>query len=290
MGSSSENGETYATDHDYNLSGQLYHFNMNAAVTIRCTIANQTATLTIARPTRRNALDTACWSALTEACARIAMDDSIRSVVLCGEGDHFSAGADIHELREHIADSAWMAGNQTAIANALDAYAALPQPTIAAIRGSCFGGGAALAAASDFRICASDARFAITPSKLGLTYRLVDCLRVVELIGTARAREMLMLARELDAATALNWGFVTEVVESARLDDALAKTVSDTVSRINALSSYSAGGIKQSLLKIRSGQTNDDAETRAVFAAAFAGADFAEGAAAFVDKRAPNFR
>jgi len=286
MGSSSENGETYATDHDYNLSGQLYHLDMNAAATFCWTITHQTATLTIARPARRNALDTACWSALTDACARIALDNSIRSVVLCGEGDHFSAGADIHELREHIADSAWMAGNQAAIANALDAYAALPQPTIAAIRGSCFGGGAALAAASDFRICANDARFAITPSKLGLTYRLVDCLRVVELIGAARAREMLMLARELDATTAHDWGFVTEVVPVTKFDAALA----ETVSRINALSSYSARGIKQSLLKIRSGQTGDDAETRAIFAAAFAGADFAEGATAFVDKRAPNFR
>ena len=262
---------------------------MNDAATLRCSIANQTATLTIARPARRNALDTACWRALADACAQLASDHSIRCVVLDGEGDHFSAGADIHELREHIADSAWMAGNQAAIADALDAYAALPQPTIAAIRGSCFGGGAALAAASDFRICASDARFAITPSKLGLTYRLVDCLRVVELVGAARAREILMLARELDAATALEWGFVNEVVEAARLDDAFAKTVSDTASRINSLSPYSTRGIKLSLLKIRSGQTSDDAQTRAVFAAAFTGTDFAEGAAAFIDKRAPNF-
>ena len=258
---------------------------MNDAATLRCSTANQTATLTIARPARRNALDTACWRALADACAQLASDDSIRCVVLRGEGDHFSAGADIHELREHIADSAWMAGNQAAIADALDAYAVLPQPTIAAIRGSCFGGGAALAAASDFRICASDAKFAITPSKLGLTYRLVDCLRVVELVGAARAREILMQARELDAATALQWGFVTDVVEAARLNDAIA----DTVSRINSLSPYSTRGIKLSLLKIRSGQTSDDAQTRAVFAAAFTGADFAEGAAAFIDKRAPNF-
>jgi enoyl-CoA hydratase len=246
---------------------------------------NAVTTLTLARPQRRNALDTASWNALYEVCGEIATDASVKVVVLRGEGEHFSAGADIHELREHIADPQWMSGNQTSIAEALDAYASIPQPTIAAVRGSCFGGGAALAAASDFRICSDDARFAITPSKLGLTYRLVDCLRVVDLVGAARAREMLLLAKELDAATAAQWGFVTQTSTASELDAA----VSNMTSRLTSLSSYSTRGIKQTLLKIRGGQTQDDAETRAMFAAAFSGADFAEGAAAFINKRESRF-
>ncbi len=258
---------------------------MNSTSSLNLVVAAQTATITISRAAKRNALDTACWAALTEACHQIATDREIRLVILTGDGDHFSAGADIHELQEHIADRSWMSANQATIANALDSYAALPQPTIAAIRGTCFGGGAALAAASDFRVCSMDARFAITPSKLGLTYRLVDCLRVTDLIGSARARELLLLARELDAGTALSWGFVNEVHPSMELGAAV-----DAMSaRMLSLSTYSARGIKQSLLKIRNGQTADDAETRAIFAAAFEGKDFVEGAAAFIGKRPPTF-
>jgi enoyl-CoA hydratase/carnithine racemase len=258
---------------------------MTSTPSLSLTIAADTAAITIARAAKRNALDTACWLALHQACEQIAADERIRLVILRGEGDHFSAGADIHELQQHIADKSWMSANQEAIANALDRYASLPQPTIAAIRGSCFGGGAALAAASDFRLCSIDARFAITPSKLGLTYRLIDCLRVTDLIGSARTRELLLLARELDATTALDWGFVNEMHPAALLNDA----VESMAARILSLSSYSARGIKQSLLKIRDGQTTDDAETRAIFAAAFDGKDFAEGAAAFIEKRSPDF-
>lgn len=242
-------------------------------------------TFTIARPDKRNALDTACWQALADACAQIAQDETVRAVVLSGAGEHFSAGADIHELRDHIRDAAWMRINQAAIASAMDAWASLPMPSIAAIRGSCFGGGAGLAAAADFRIVASDSRIAITPSKLGLTYRLVDCLRIVELVGAARAREILMLAREIDAATAHAWGFATEVVDV----DHLEQSVNTMVTRITSLSAYSARGIKQNLLKIRQSQTVDDAETLRVFEDAFTGADFAEGAAAFIEKRTARF-
>jgi enoyl-CoA hydratase/carnithine racemase len=78
---------------------------------------------------------------------------------------------------------------------------------------------------------------------------------------------------------------VTECVEPASLGTAVAAMLA----RITSLSSYSARGIKQSLLKIRTGQTTDDAETRQIFANAFKGADFAEGAAAFIEKRAPEF-
>jgi enoyl-CoA hydratase/carnithine racemase len=258
---------------------------MNLPASLKLQVDQHIATLTISRPARRNALDTVCWHALTDACAQIALNNDVRVVLLRGEGEHFSAGADIHELREHISDAKWMSANQQAIARAIDAYAALPQPTVAVIRGSCFGGGAALATASDFRICTADARFAITPSKLGLTYRLVDCLRVVDLIGSARAREMLILAKELDASTASTWGFVTDV----HAPDAIEGAVATVIARLLSLSSYSARGIKQSLRKIRAGQTDDDAETRAIFSAAFDGPDFAEGAAAFIEKRPPTF-
>ncbi len=243
------------------------------------------ATLTLSRAAKRNALDTATWQLLLEACEMLSQRDDIKAVVLTGDGEHFSAGADILELRDNIKNSAWMTHNQATIGKALDAYAALPQPTIAQIRGACIGGGAALAAASDFRYCTPDARFAITPAKLGLTYRLVDCLRVVDLIGAARARELLLLAKECNAATALTWGFVNDVINA----DVLNSNVESIVTQLISQSSYSQRGIKSSLLKIRAGQRNDDAETIATFRNAFTGEDFAEGATAFLEKRTAKF-
>lgn len=257
----------------------------NSASRLRVTVVDGIAHLVIANAARRNAIDTATWRSLAHACNDIAARDDTRAVVITGEGDHFSAGADIHELQANMRGAQWMQMNQEAIAHALDSYAALPQPTIAAIRGACFGGGAALAAASDFRYCTPDARFAITPAKLGLTYRLVDCLRVVALVGEAHAREMLMLAKELDAATAMHWGFVSEVVGP----QSLSAKITDITAQLKSLSSYSVRGIKQNLLKIHLGLTQDDEATRTTFRNAFIGADFQEGATAFLEKRLPRF-
>ena len=240
-------------------------------------IHERVARITIARASRRNALDSTCWQSLTDACADIAQHNDVAAVVLTGEGEHFSAGADIHEMREHIADAAWMADNQNCVGVALDAYANLPQPTIALIRGSCYGGGCALAVSSDFRIAANDCRMAIAPAKLGLTYRLVDCLRLHELIGPAPSREMLLLAREIDGETAMAWGMVTEVASADLLDTKL----NAMIEKLCALSSYSQRSIKATLRKIRDGQTADDAETKKIFNAAFSGADFMAAAEAF---------
>lgn len=239
------------------------------------------ARITITRASRRNALDAACWQALTDACADIAKRDDIRAVVLTGDGEHFSAGADIHELRDHMTDAAWMTENQTRVGAALDAYANLVQPTTALIRGACYGGGCALAVASDFRIVADDCRMAITPAKLGLTYRLVDCLRLHELIGPARAREMLFMAKEIDATTAWRWGLITESVAANLLEAQLAVHLEKLLS----LSNYSQRGLKATMLKIRDGQTDDDADTKSIFNAAFSGADFIAAANAFKKKK-----
>lgn len=205
--------------------------------------------------------------------------------MLCGEGEHFCAGADIHELRSHMQDARWMQASQAVTAAALDAWAALPQPTIAVLRGACYGGGAALAIAADFRLASDDARLAITPARLGLTYRLSDCRRVVQLVGPQHAREMLLLAAEVQAEQALAWGLVNEVVAAP----ALAGAVEARLSALLALSGYSQRAIKANLQKIAAGAIDDDATSRQVFAEAFDQPDFREAAAAFAEKRIPRF-
>lgn len=250
----------------------------NATVTLE--ISYQVAKITINKPARRNALDDKSWQLFQQICTEISARDDIRIVSLTGQGEHFCAGADIHELREHILDTAWMKRNQAHIAEALDTYANLPQITVAMIHGCCYGGGAALAVSSDFRLASDNARFAITPAKLGLTYRLVDCLRLHQLIGPARAREMLLMAAEVDASVALSWGLVNECASGAALEAA----ANQRIEKLLALSAYSQRGIKATLLKIRDGARDDDDETRQIFATAFSGNDFVSAAASFAQK------
>jgi enoyl-CoA hydratase/carnithine racemase len=242
------------------------------------------AQIALRRSGRRNALDTAAWQLLGRACNEISANQTIRAVVLVGSGAHFCAGADIHELSANIHDVDWMQRNQSAIAEALDAYAALPVPTICAVRGACFGGGMALAVSSDFCVAHASARFAITPAKLGLSYRLIDCLRVVEAVGAKRARELLLAARELSASDALLWGLVNSVV------DDLDTELQEQTQKLVRLSGISQRAIKTNLLKIREGATRDDETTRCAFRDAFTSVDFEEGAAAFLEKRVPHFR
>jgi enoyl-CoA hydratase len=249
---------------------------------VALTISGPVARITLNRPHRRNALDGAAWQQLVAHTTALATRGDVRVVVVTGEGEHFSAGADIREMQNHMTDAAWMQANQAQIAAGLDAIGTLPQVVIAAVAGSCFGGGAAMALAADFRIASETARFAITPARLGLTYRLADCLRVVDIVGPARAREILLLAREVSASDALAWGMVTSVVESARLP----ATTDEMVAHVIALSGHSQRFIKANLVRIFRGQRADDDATRAEFAAAFAGQDFLAAADAFVNRAA----
>lgn len=250
----------------------------DAPVTLE--ISHQVAKITINKSARRNALDDHSWQLFQKICTEISVRDDLRIVLLAGQGEHFCAGAAIHEMREHILDTAWMKRNQAHLAGALDTYANLPQITIAMIRGCCYGGGAALAVSSDFRVATDTAKFAITPAKLGLTYRLVDCLRLHQLVGPARAREMLLMAAEVDGDAALCWGLVNDCVPISAMET--AATI--RIEKLLALSAYSQRGIKATLLKIRDGARDDDDETRRIFAAAFSGNDFISAAVSFAQK------
>ncbi len=241
---------------------------------------NGIAFITLNAPASRNALNYAAWQKLTEICTALANDKTIRLVVLRGAGEHFCAGADIHELRANIENSSWMAQNQAAVGAGLDAFAALPQPIVAIIQGACVGGGAALAFSSDFRIAAANLRLSITPARLGLSYRLVDCLRIVRAVGHVHARELLLAAREIDATTAQHWGAITALATQENLN----LTADTFIENLMALSATSQMAIKANLLKIADGVIADDAETLATFAAAFTQPDFAKAARKFVEK------
>lgn len=250
------------------------------------------ATLAIRRPEKKNAFTTAMWAALGGHCRALAdaatarAPGSARVLLLQGEPGAFCAGADIEEMSTLVADSAALAENNRIVLEAQLALEHLPLPTIALIDGPCFGGGLGLAAACDFRLATSRASFAVTPSRLGLLYSIEDTRRLVRLLGDHRARRLLLRGERLDAATALAWGLLDELIEPA----ALPATAERWAGEFARASRTSMAGIKATLALLSdSGGTREDA-VRAAFDAAFSGADFAEGAAAFLARREPQFR
>jgi enoyl-CoA hydratase/carnithine racemase len=243
------------------------------------------ATLRLDRPDKRNAIALAQWRALPGLVAQACADPAIRVIVLCGAGGNFAAGADIGEFAHVFADRAATTAYQAAMAAAMRAIEQARVPVIAQIDGLCIGAGVALAAACDMRLAAGDARFAVTPAKLGLLYSLADTARVMALVGPGATADLLFTARTIDAAEALAIGLVGSVHPPGDL----AAAVADKAALIAANSPWSHQHGKQVIRRILAGARDDDAQTRSWFADAPQSADYREGIAAFADRRKPRF-
>jgi enoyl-CoA hydratase/carnithine racemase len=186
------------------------------------------AVLVLDRAAKRNALTAAMWQSLPEVLADLATVPGVRVLLVTGAGAHFSAGADIDDLHEAYADPGGVHAYHSMNVAAEAALATSPIPTVAVVRGACVGGGCQLAVACDLRIAADTARFGVTPAKLGVVYPAEPTLRLARLVGPARAKYLLYTADLVDAARAVQFGLVEEVVPDAELDDralALGRTV-----------------------------------------------------------------
>lgn len=249
-------------------------------MTLRLEKHGAAAHLVIDRAAKRNAFDMAMWTALPRLLANVIEDGDIRMLILrsAGEGA-FCAGADIGELIANKDDPQWRAANQSAINRAQHELARFPLPTLTFVSGDCIGGGCGLAMACDLRVAAPGARFGITPAKLGLVYPLHDVKLLVDLVGPGQAKRLLYSGALIEADEALRIGLVEQVSDSP---DAL-------IAGIVAASPSSARAIKGFVRRVLDGQSDDDAETLAIFAQAFTRPDFVEGTSAFIEKRTPRF-
>jgi enoyl-CoA hydratase/carnithine racemase len=185
------------------------------------------ARLTLERPEARNALSRAMADALEDALGRLATAEEARVVVVAGRGRSFCAGADIAEmptLRPEEAEA--LASRWQRI---MDAFAALPQVTIAAVQGHALGGGLMLAIAQDLRVAEASARFGLPEVTLGFNpgYGIA---RLLDIAGGAHARDLMLTARTVDAAEAHRMGLVTRVVPDGTLD-AATTTLAQEVAR-----------------------------------------------------------
>ena len=243
--------------------------------------------LILNQPEKRNALSLDMAVRAREVIEDFAGADDERVLVVAGAGDvAFNSGADISEFAEKR-DSAEAAAEYSAISTRMfDALAAVEKPTIAMIHGYCMGGGVALAACCDIRICADDARFAIPAARLGIAYRVDFTRRIIDLVGRANMREILYTARRYDAVEAKEMGLVNRVLPKAELDAYVAGYAA-TIAGNAPLSVRATKVITSELAK--DPDSRDLERCQALADACADSRDFAEARRAFMEKRTPTF-
>lgn len=173
------------------------------------------ATVLLANPGRRNTLTAAMWREFAVVLAPLEHDDSVKVVIIRGDGEDFSAGADISDLRAilHNPDNGLHDGGDVTAGE--EAIAAFPKPVIAAVDGYCLGGAWQVAGACDFRLASDRAVFGITPAKIGIVYPLSGIKRLVRLAGPGAAKYLLFSGDFVPAEQALRLGLVERVIPQA---------------------------------------------------------------------------
>ncbi|MDI3403265.1 enoyl-CoA hydratase/isomerase family protein [Streptomyces cavernicola] len=185
----------------------------DGAVTVQLRGASRDiALITLNRPRKLNALSTHMEAALLDTLRSSDVTGS-RAVIVTGTECAFSAGADTGELRDMTpqAIAAYYRGSGAVY----EEFAALPQPTVAAISGYCMGGGLELALAADFRVAAPDAVFALPEIGLGILPGSGGIARLVREVGPARTRDLVLRGRRFDSQEAYAWGLLTEIAEDS---------------------------------------------------------------------------
>jgi 2-(1,2-epoxy-1,2-dihydrophenyl)acetyl-CoA isomerase len=256
--------------------------------TVLAEARGETLFLTLNRPEDMNAVDVAMserMAELGEALPRLAADT--RVIVLRGAGRSFMAGGDIQGFQANMPriDSmlhALIDGFHVFVQALADA----PQPVLCAVQGAAAGGGLSLAVACDLVVAADDAKFALAYRKLGTSTDGGATYSLPRMIGQKRAMEMLLLSDRLTAAEALELGIVNRVVPPAQLEAETAHLAA----RLAANSAVANASMKR-LLNASYHHTLPEqlAMERDRFVAGSTGPDFAEGVAAFLEKRAPRF-
>lgn len=243
-------------------------------------------TVAFTRPDKHNAISYAMWHAFGRLMPVLAEDDTCDVVVVRGTpGGPFSSGADIGEFTSLRSDPAGARLYGEAVEAGESALIRFPKPTVALIEGFAIGGGSQVALACDLRVCETGSRFGITPAKLGIVYALGSTARLVEVVGPAWARWILFTGDLLDAATALRIGMVHEVVEVGAVEDRAYTLAATMASRARV----SLVGGKEMVARAASGRLEEDDDVLAVYAQSWTSAEYAEGVAAFLAKRAPDF-
>ena len=246
------------------------------------------ALVLINAPEKRNALDLAMWEALDAGLKDLAEADDLRVLVVAGTGGQaFASGADISRFAEERGTPEAAAHYGQVSGSVYARLEEFPRPSIAAIQGACIGGGLALATCCDIRICDAGARFGVPAARLGLGYGVAAQKRLSDLVGASTAADLLFTARQFGANEALRMALVSEVIDADSEVGAAAMALAGQIARNAPLTLAAAKAIRRA---IATGALDADRDRlEAMVAACFASEDYAEGRAAFAEKRPPEF-
>ena len=259
---------------------------MNSGRLLTDTPAEGVLRLTISNPDKRNALD----HEILDGIAHGVREADARCIVLTGEHGMFSSGYDIGDIPDDV--FAEQAEKLVAhpFTSAIEALDATDLPTIAALPGHTIGGGLELALACDLRIAADGIKLGMPPAKLGLVYSHTGLRRFIDAVGVPRTRELFLLGRNVDAATALQWGMVNRMTPANEVDDVAVELAAE----LAANAPLSVRGNKRVIRALLDAKWELDPEIERELIelreACFRSEDFREGVRAFGEKRPANWR
>ncbi|GAB1478404.1 enoyl-CoA hydratase [Paracoccaceae bacterium] len=247
-------------------------------------IEDYTCLIRLNRPEAMNALNLRLMRELAEAVTAADRNDKVRCIVLTGSDKAFAAGADVKEMAAKSYSDVLF---EDLFGVEAEAIARVRKPMIAAVAGYCLGGGCELAMMCDFIIAADTAKFGQPEINLGIVAGMGGTQRLTRLVGKAKAMDMNLTGRFMDAAEAERAGLASRVVAAASLKDEAMKCAA----KIAEKSAITAMAVKESVNRayettLREGLLFE----RRTFHAMFATADQKEGMAAFIEKRQPQFR
>ena len=239
--------------------------------------------ITLNRPQALNALNAALLKELRHILASFATDDSIGAIVITGSQKAFAAGADIKEMQSLDFVDAYLGD----FLGGWDDVAASRKPVIAAVSGFALGGGCELAMMCDFIIAADSAKFGQPEITLGIMPGMGGSQRLTRAVGKAKAMDMVLTGRKMDAQEAERAGLVSRIVPQERLMD-------EAVGAAGVIASLSRASVlmaKESVNRSFEGTLSEGLRfERRLFQSLFATQDQKEGMAAFAEKRKPVFR
>lgn len=241
--------------------------------------------VTFNRPERRNALTWDMYDALVAACDTAEAAGDVRVLIIRGAGGAFAAGTDISQFREFANGDAGVAYERRLDA-VIDRIERLPMPTIAEVDGPAVGGGCAIAMACDVRVCSDRAHFGIPLSRtLGNCLSVANTARMVDLLGMALTKEMLLSGRLIDAYEAHQRGLAAIVMPVDQLEAEAIKIAAELSTR--APSTIKA--TKAMLLRLRDHRRPPAGSADDILRECYGSDDFKEGVTAFLEGRKPRF-
>jgi enoyl-CoA hydratase/carnithine racemase len=238
------------------------------------------------RAEKRNALNRELCEELGEAFREAAADDSIRALVLRGDGPMFSSGMDVGNLRELSESPEGLRDYRQPLLEIYNELEEMMKPTIAQFHGAAIGGAMELALACDLRTMAEDAVAGLVETRIGLIPDLGGCSRLPAVVGLGVAKELIMAGKVIDGREAHRIGFANRIAPPDDLDSATEQLVNELLA-CAPMAVGLAKRIMDSAAKPAFGTTLEQEVTAQEFLAK--SDDFAEGTRAFQEKRDPEF-